>query len=174
MKVLAHHVLSELAMELERRGLAFTGTVHTNRRGMPLAIKCSGKRGMARGSVRAYHAGKAMAMQWQDKRTVTILSTTGSCNLVQVKTRRGVIKEKPEVVELYNQNMLGVDKNGPAGHLLFLPQEVCEVVEESYVLAVGGVCGQFLHRVHHTWTVWTTAPQSPSVPKGVNPTAGFT
>ena len=65
---------------------------------------------MARGSVRAYRAGKAMAMQWQDKRTVTILSTTGSCNLVKVKTCRGVIKEKPEVVELYNKTMLGVDK----------------------------------------------------------------
>ena len=114
---LGHHVFTdryytspELAMELERRGLAFTGTVQTNRRGMPLAIKCSGKRGMAQGSVRAYRAGKMMAIQWQDKRTVTILSTTGSCNLVQVKTRRGVVKEKPEVVDLYNQNMLGVDK----------------------------------------------------------------
>ena len=49
-------------------------------------------------------------MQWQDKRTVTILSTPGSCNLVRVQTHRGVMKEKPEVAELYNKNMLGVDK----------------------------------------------------------------
>ena len=42
----------------------------------------------------AYRVGKAMAMQWQDKRTITMLSTTGSCNLVSVQTCRGVMKDK--------------------------------------------------------------------------------
>ena len=51
-----------------------------------------------------------MALQWQEKRTITILSTTGTSNVIEVRTRRGQLKEKPEIVQLYNNNMLGVDK----------------------------------------------------------------
>ena len=61
---LGHHVITdrfynspELAMELERRGLAFTGTAQVNRRGMPLAIKYPGRRKLPKGSVRAYVTG---------------------------------------------------------------------------------------------------------------------
>ena len=75
---------------------------------MPLAVK-SGRK-MSRGSVRAYRSGKMMVLQWQDKRTITMLSTTESCNLVQVHTRRGHTREKPQVVQVYNNNMMGVDR----------------------------------------------------------------
>ena len=51
-----------------------------------------------------------MALQWQDKRTITVLSTTESCNIVQVRTHRGQLKQKPQVVQQYNDHMLGVDK----------------------------------------------------------------
>ena len=74
------------------------------------AIKSAGKNRLQRGSVRAYRAGKTMALQWQDKRTITVISTTESCNIVQVRTHRGQLKEKPKVVQLYNEYMLGVDK----------------------------------------------------------------
>ena len=114
---LHHHIITdrfysspELASELEKRGLAFTGTVQVNRRGMPQAIK--GGRKLSRGTVQAYRSGKMMALQWQDKRPITMLSTTESCNMVQVKTRRGQMKEKPQVVQLYNNNMMGVDRHG--------------------------------------------------------------
>ena len=94
---LHHHVNTdrfysspELASELEQRGLAFTGTVQVNRRGMPHAIKSGGK--LHRGTVRAYRLGKMMAFQWQDRRPITMLSTTGSCNVVQVRSKRGQLK----------------------------------------------------------------------------------
>ena len=67
------------------------------------------KGGVARESVRAYRIGKVMVLQWQDKCNVTILFTTGTCNMVRVQMHRGVTKEKPVVVELYNKNMFGVD-----------------------------------------------------------------
>ena len=51
-----------------------------------------------------------MALQWRDKRVITVLSTKGSCNVVQVRTHHGQVKEKPEIVQTYNENMLGVDK----------------------------------------------------------------
>ena len=110
-----HHIITdrfysspELASELDKRGLAFTGTVQVNRRGMPQAIKGGGK--MRHGCVRAYRCGKLMALQWLDKRPITMLSTTESCKMVQVQTRRGQTKEKPKVVQLYNENMMGVDR----------------------------------------------------------------
>ena len=81
-------------MELERHGITFIGTVKTNRQGMPLAIKClrgrEERRGLPRGSIMAYRVGKTMVMQWQDKHTVIILSTAGSCNIVEVRTQRGI------------------------------------------------------------------------------------
>ena len=90
----------ELAMELERCGIAFTGTVQTNGQRMPLATKClrerEGRRGLPRGSITAYRVGKTMVMQWQDKRIITILSTAGSCNTVEVRTHRGALQQKPE------------------------------------------------------------------------------
>ena len=112
---LRHHVVTdrfytspELAKALEQRGLPFTGTAQVNRRGMPLAMRSGSK--LKRGEVRAYRAGKMMAMQWQDKRTITMLSTAESCNIIEVRTHRGQIKDKPSVVQVYNNNMMGVDK----------------------------------------------------------------
>ena len=105
---LRHHVVTdrfytspELAKALEQRGLPFTGTAQVNRRGMPLAMRSGSK--LKRGEVRAYRAGKMMAMQWQDKRTITMLSTAESCNIIEVRTHRGQIKDKPSVVQVYNR-----------------------------------------------------------------------
>ena len=67
---------------------------------MPQAMKCSGKREVARGRVRAYRVGKTMVLQWPDKCNVTILSITETCNMVTVHTFRGVKNERAEVVEL--------------------------------------------------------------------------
>ena len=62
---IGHHIITdwfytspELALELERCGLPFTGTAQTNRRGMPLPIKCAGRCRLERGSVRAYRSGR--------------------------------------------------------------------------------------------------------------------
>ena len=114
---LGYHVITdrfysspELAMELEQRGLAFTGTVQVNRRGMPLAVKSTLDRQMQRGEVKAYRAGKPLVVQWKDKRIITVLTTSGSCNVIDVQTHRGEHKKKPAIVQLYNNNMLGVDK----------------------------------------------------------------
>ena len=114
---LGHHVITdcfysspELAMALEKRGLVFTGTVQINRRGMPLAVKSTSDRQLQRREVKAYRAGKAMVMQWKEKRVITLLTTSGTCNVIDVRTHRGQQKQKPAVVQLYNDNMLGVDK----------------------------------------------------------------
>ena len=46
---------------------------------------------------------------------------------------RGVTKEKPEVVELYNKKYARGRYDGPADHIVFLPVQVSKVVAEGYV-----------------------------------------
>ena len=113
---LGHHVIAdrfysslELASELKQRGLAFTSTVQANRRGRLLAVKSTTDRQLQRG-VRAYRAGKIMVLQLKDKRIIAVLTTSGICNIIEVQTYRGQRKQKPAIVQLYNDNMLGVDK----------------------------------------------------------------
>ena len=74
----------ELAMELEKQGTLLTGTVMTNRRGLPLAIK--GPSSLRKGNARAYRSGKLMLLQWKDKRLITVLSTQHSNEQIQVHT----------------------------------------------------------------------------------------
>lgn len=49
-------------------------------------------------------------VQWKDKHIITVLTTSGSCNVIDVQTHRGEHKKKPAIVQFYNNNMLGVDK----------------------------------------------------------------
>ena len=100
----------ELSVALREMGVMLTGTVRTNRRGMLLAVKAPGKPKLKKGETKAYRAGETMVLQWQDKRLVTLLSSAHSCNVVEVRTRRGQLKEKPLAVQDYNDHMLGVDK----------------------------------------------------------------
>ena len=66
-----------------------------------------------------------MALQWRDKRVITVLSTSGTCNVIQVRTHRGQLKHKPEVVQVYNDHMLGVDKMDQlASYYAFLRKSV--------------------------------------------------
>ena len=60
--------------------------------------------------MRAYRAGKIMVLQWKDKRIITVLKTSGPCNIIKVHTHRGQRKQKHAIVQLYHDNMLGVDK----------------------------------------------------------------
>ena len=69
--------------------------------------------------MQAYRAGKAMALQWRDKRVITFLTTLGTCNLIQIRTHRGQHKEKPEVVQVYNQ-YIGIAAR-PAGPAIARP-----------------------------------------------------
>ena len=83
---------------------------------------------------------------------------------------RGVTKEKPEVVELYNKKYARGRYDGPAGHIVFLPVQVSKVVAEGYVLVVAGIYCQQLHFIHHhSSTAWTRTPKSSSVLSGVYP-----
>lgn len=79
----------ELAEELGKMGISVTGTVQTNRRGIPKAWKKKKKR--PRGSVQAIRSddgnGKLLLLTWMDKRQIMMLSTKHTTTMQDVVSR---------------------------------------------------------------------------------------
>ena len=72
----------ELAVELEKQGTVLTGTIMTNRRGLPPALK--GRVSIRRGDTHAYRNSRLLLLQWKDKRLITVLTTQHTTNQVEV------------------------------------------------------------------------------------------
>ena len=75
-----------LASELSMVGITVTGTVQSNRRGLPKDVTAKRKK-EPRGSVRAARSDKILALSWMDKRKVLMLSTKHNASRTQVRTR---------------------------------------------------------------------------------------
>ena len=90
----------QLVMELDTIGVTVTGnlpisyqiyyyfqlgTVMSNRKGLPLAVKSKAKK--PRGTVEAYCSGKILCLSWTDKRNVLMLSTKHKAGMMQVQSR---------------------------------------------------------------------------------------
>lgn len=73
-----------LATELSKVGMTVTGTVQSNRKGLP---QVTAKRKDPQGTVRAARSGDMLALSWVDKRKVLMLSTKHSVSVVQVRSR---------------------------------------------------------------------------------------
>lgn len=101
-----------LFQDVQRLGFGACGTVRTNRRGVPSEMKAKLQKGEV---VTEMVDDKLMALKWQDKRPVVMLTTVHDDSVVtkQRWTRavQGGTEEvrKPLVVERYNQFMAGVD-----------------------------------------------------------------
>ena len=81
-----------------------------NRLQFPAAIRCCDFR-ISAGEVRAFRDGRMMALSWRadtKKKPLFMLTTGSSARPVNVHTRRGDVS-KPVVVDLYNNEMNGVD-----------------------------------------------------------------
>ena len=104
-----------LFSSLQRLGFGACGTVRSNRRGVPKEVTTTK---LAKGEVLTAQADHGiLAMQWKDKRPVTLLSTIHDDSMV-TKVRRTRLApggreeiSKPHLVEQYNTYMGGVDKS---------------------------------------------------------------
>ena len=104
-----------LFSSLQRLGFGACGTVRSNRRGVPKEVTTTK---LAKGEVLTAQADHGiLAMQWKDKRAVTLLSTIHDDSMVS-KVRRTRLApggreeiSKPHLVEEYNTYMGGVDKS---------------------------------------------------------------
>ena len=74
-----------LADELQKEGITLTGTVQSNRRGLPEGVKGKGKG--KKGEVKAFRSGSLLALTWTDKRKIIMLSTKHSNKTVEVPSR---------------------------------------------------------------------------------------
>ena len=105
----------ELFLRLKALGFGACGTARTNRRGIPASLKSTAS--MGRGQVKSTSSDGLLALQWQDKRKVTMISTIHYDSMVSKRRRtrlaEGEIEEimKPEVIYEYNTYMGGVDKS---------------------------------------------------------------
>ena len=103
-----------LFRDLVARGFGACGTARKDRKGIPLSVRSAALR---RGEVASSVDDSVLSLKWKDKRDVMMISTYHTTSMV-TKTRRSRAAEggvedikKTQVVEYYNQNMGGVDKN---------------------------------------------------------------
>ena len=87
-----------LFKKLSESGVKATGTIRKNRINLPANF---GVENLSKGQSKFYGAGAMMAVYWQDKKRVCVISTDGTTEIVA--------DSKPKVIELYNKNMGGVD-----------------------------------------------------------------
>ena len=77
-----------LAVELERVWITLTGTLQSNKRGLPMQLKqkpkMPAKQKMPNGLV---ESGSMMALAWKDKRMILMLSTKYSNEMTNVVSR---------------------------------------------------------------------------------------
>lgn len=104
----------ELAAELLERNIFLTGTVLTNRSGLPDKLKAS-QRKMKRGDIRSQRKGDTLVVSWRDKRVVTMLSSNnkGSKQHMKYVASKGPNQPvmKPDIVLDYTQHMGAVDRS---------------------------------------------------------------
>lgn len=110
-----YYTSPELAEELLKIGCYLTGTVMTNRTGLPPRMKEFGKK-MKRGDLRSFRKGSTVVVTWRDKRPVHMLSTKhkGSTREMAFVNSRWPNRPqvlKPNVVIDYVKHMGGVDRS---------------------------------------------------------------
>lgn len=96
-----------LACRLLRHDTYCTGTVLSNRKYLPPAVKSANLR---KGETIANYADGVMLGKWRDKRLVMYLSTEHDNEMCEIENRRHQQKQKPKPIVQYNAYMKGVDR----------------------------------------------------------------
>lgn len=83
-----------------------TGTIQSNRRALPVAMKTKLK---AKGEIIANRKGNMLCINWMDRKQVRLLSSYSTAAMVDVEKYDNSVKKVPQVVIDYNKGMGGVD-----------------------------------------------------------------
>ena len=98
-------------LELLKMKCHLTGTIQTNRKGIPASIK---KPKFSQKKVLAVRKRRMTLLAWKDKRVIIVPSTAANSAASSLhKVGRGgvdLVYEKPEVVLNYTKSMGGVDR----------------------------------------------------------------
>ena len=101
-----YYTSMDLMHELLSRYTFACGTVHANRKGLPVAVT---KSKLKKGESVFRCKGEILCLKHHDRREVCLLSTTHDANEVLVKNRFGNHVLKREVILAFNQHMSGCD-----------------------------------------------------------------
>ncbi|KAL3210856.1 hypothetical protein MRX96_008599 [Rhipicephalus microplus] len=97
----------ELVDFLLKRSTDIYGTTRATRKDLPPGFA---KAKLKKGEMVAFQRGKCLAVQWMDKKLVTVLSTVHSAEMARFIDKMGKETLKPEVILDYNHTMGGVDR----------------------------------------------------------------
>lgn len=97
----------ELVDFLLKRSTDIYGTTRATRKDLPPGFA---KAKLKKGEMVAFQRGKCLAVQWMDKKLVTVLSTVHSAEMARFIDKMGKGTLKPEVILDYNHTMGGVDR----------------------------------------------------------------
>ncbi|KAI4481598.1 hypothetical protein M0802_013908 [Mischocyttarus mexicanus] len=100
-----------LAEELRKMKCHLTGTIQTNRKGIPTSLK---KPKLRENKTVAYKRGNTMLLAWRDKRIVTLLSNWHNAGMITtnrfIRGGTNEVIEKPKVPVGYTKSIGGVDR----------------------------------------------------------------
>ncbi|XP_041378758.1 piggyBac transposable element-derived protein 4-like [Gigantopelta aegis] len=111
-----HHIYADrlyssvpLVDELERCNTGYTGTFVRTRQQLPSVVRGKSFK-LNKGETKAWRDGEKLVLAWRDKGKPTVMiSTVYQGSMTTVRGHRGETREKPLVVDKYNQSMGGVD-----------------------------------------------------------------
>ncbi|VDI70876.1 Hypothetical predicted protein [Mytilus galloprovincialis] len=110
-----------LGFNLRARGIGMVGTIRCNRKGYPKTLSTVKDKQLQRGQFRYEMSDNMLACVWKDKRLVHFLSTVYKPVTVQIgrRNKQGVVENVncPSIVQDYNNQMGGVDRNDQMCHL---------------------------------------------------------
>ncbi len=79
----------DLLLDLFRDGLYSCGTLRTNRKGFPEALRVNAKKGFKeRGDSKTYQKGNLTVSVWQDNRPVVVIATNSDPTTADTVTRK--------------------------------------------------------------------------------------
>ena len=95
----------KLFRDLYNHSTLATGTCRKNRKGIPPSVT----KKLNKGDAVASRSQSLLAVGFEDKKHIILLSTSASAQMKDITSRRGRQRRVPHPVDIYNQNMGGVD-----------------------------------------------------------------
>ena len=83
-------------------------TLRSDRKGNPKVVT---KKKFPKGKMIWRRAGTVSVCKWKDRRDVLTISNKHSVEMVEVKNKRGQVREKPNIVRDCNDGMAGIDRS---------------------------------------------------------------
>lgn len=97
-----------LTKYMTQRKTYISGTLRADRKHLPEEVT---KKKLKKGEMIFRSSDDISVTKWKDKRDVRMISNAFIPELVETVNRHGKSRQKPNIVDIYNQNMSGIDRS---------------------------------------------------------------